>query len=462
MTFASLKEMNDRAARADAPGADGELIDRLVHTSVFGADAEVKGTARWLLRRFAAAAGIWPASIHELYMAMGRESAGGFTVPAINVRAVAYDTARAVVRAARALNAGAFIFEISRSEIAYTGQRPHEYAAVAIGAALREGFSGPLFIQGDHVQANARKYHSPAREEELAALRALIAEEIAASFYNIDIDSSTLVDLGRATLAEQQALNAGVAADLTAFVRQHEPPGVTISIGGEIGEVGGRNSNVHELRAFMKGYNAALEQRGRGYHGVSKVSVQTGTAHGGMVNADGTLRTDVNIDLAALEELSRAARREYGLGGAVQHGASTLPPDAFDAFPRAGACEIHLATSFQSLVFEHPQFPADLRDEMYRWIGEHAVAERKPADTEQQFLYKARKFALGAFKHKMWAIAEDRRRAIGESLEAEFLRLMRALRIDGTAPLVAGLVSAPQHAFDLDREIAAAGTPRRQ
>ena len=87
----------------------------------------------------AAAAGIRPASIHDLYMAMGRGDAGGFTVPAINVRAMAYDTARAVIRAAKKLNAGAFIFEIARSEIGYTEQRPHEYAAVVLGAALREG-----------------------------------------------------------------------------------------------------------------------------------------------------------------------------------------------------------------------------------------------------------------------------------------------------------------------------------
>ena len=46
----------------------------------------------------AADAGIRPASIHDLYLAMGRGEAGGFTVPAINVRAMAYDTARAVVR----------------------------------------------------------------------------------------------------------------------------------------------------------------------------------------------------------------------------------------------------------------------------------------------------------------------------------------------------------------------------
>ena len=120
---------------------------------------------------------------------------------------MAYETARAVIRAAKKLNAGAFIFEIARSEIGYTEQRPHEYAAVVLGAALREGFTGPLFIQGDHVQTNAKKYNSPESDKELDGLRALIKEEIAAGFYNIDIDTSTLVDLDKATLAEQQEVN---------------------------------------------------------------------------------------------------------------------------------------------------------------------------------------------------------------------------------------------------------------
>src|SRR5712691_12922153 len=217
-------------------------------------------------------------------MGMGRGDAGGFTVPAINVRAMAYDTARAVVRAANQLKACAFIFEIARSEIGYTEQRPHEYAAVVLGAALREGFSGPIFIQGDHVQTNAKKYNSPDRDKEIDALRALIKEEIAAGFYNIDIDTSTLVDLDKPTLAEQQEVNITLAADFAEFIRGCEPQGVTVSVGGEIGEVGGKNSVIHELHAYMTGFNRKLRERGAQLVGLSKISVQTGTAHGGFVN----------------------------------------------------------------------------------------------------------------------------------------------------------------------------------
>ena len=432
-----------------------DLIDRLARTAAFGASPEVKGTARWIIRSLAAAAGIRPASIHDLYMAMGRGEIGGFTVPAINVRAMAYDTARAVIRAAKTLNAGAFIFEIARSEIGYTEQRPHEYAAILFAAALREGFTGPLFIQGDHVQTNAKKYNSPERDKELETLRGLIREEIAAGFYNIDIDTSTLVDLDKPTLAEQQEVNVTLAADFAAFIRRVEPEGVTVSVGGEIGEVGGKNSDVHELHAYMDGFNKKLKERGH-YVGLSKISVQTGTAHGGFINADGSVRKDVAIDLATLAELSRVARQDYGLGGAVQHGASTLPPDAFDAFPRVGACEIHLATDFQNMVYEHPQFPAELKTEMYGWLREHATEERKPKDTEEQFIYKARKKAIGPFKRHMWDMEPARRQAIGASLEERFTFLMKQLKIDGTADAVRRFVKVPVVALSREGEVNAA------
>jgi fructose/tagatose bisphosphate aldolase len=468
MTFTTVNEMldavkpvatvlSDRVSVTNMGGLTGELIDRLAWTAVFGADAELKGTARWVVRSLAASAGIRPASIHELYMAMGRGQAGGFTVPAINVRAITYDSARAVVRAARKLTAGAFIFEIARSEIGYTEQRPHEYAAVVLAAALREGFSGPVFIQGDHVQTNAKKYNSPDREKELETLRALIKEEIQAGFYNIDIDTSTLVDLDKPTLAEQQEVNVTLAADFAAFIRSIEPPGVTVSIGGEIGEVGGKNSDVHELHAYMQGFNRVLKERDAALVGLSKISVQTGTAHGGFVNADGTVRTDVKIDLHTLEELSRVAREQYGLAGAVQHGASTLPPDAFDAFPRVGACEIHLATDFQNMVYEHPGFPGPLKSEMYAWIREHALEERKPKDTDEQFIYKARKKAIGSFKQRMWRIGEAERRAIGQSLEDRFTFLMQQLRITDTTKAVSQFVRVAQLPVDREAEILAAG-----
>ena len=466
MVFASVRELSDalkgvatlltdRVTISGAPS--GELLDRLAHTAALGGDAEVKGTARWVLQHLGAAAGLRFASIHDLYVAMGRGEVGGFTVPAINVRVMAYDTGRAVFRAANKLDAGALILEIARSEIGYTEQRPHEYAAVMMAAALREGFRGPLFLQGDHVQVALKKYASPDRDKELEALRALISEEISAGFFNIDIDTSTLVDLQKTTLEEQQAVNCELAADFTAFIRQHEPSGVTVSVGGEIGEVGGKNSDVHELHAFMRGYRSALARRGPALVGISKISVQTGTAHGGFIGPDGKLLTDIKIDLETLAELSRVAREEYGLAGAVQHGASTLPPDAFDAFPRVGACEIHLATNFQNMVYDHAAFPSLLRDEMYAWVREHAQEERKAKDTEEQFLYKARKKAIGPFKQRLWNLPADLRQALGASLEEQFAFLMSKLKIQGTKAVVAQHVQPHETIASREKALLAAG-----
>jgi fructose/tagatose bisphosphate aldolase len=416
--------------------------DRLVWQAVFGAGDE-REAARWLLWELGQATGARPASINGLYQARGRGDVGGFTVPAINVRALAYDTARAIFRTAKAGKAGAIILEIARSEIAYTEQRPAEYVAVLLGAALREGYTLPLFIQGDHCQVNQKKYLADS-EGEVGEVKKLIAEEIGAGFYNIDVDTSTLVDLSQPTLEEQQRANYERAAEITAFIRGLEPEGVTVSVGAEIGEVGMKNSTVEELHAFMQGYNHSLAALGR-HEGISKISVQTGTSHGGVVLPDGSI-ADVKLDLQALAALSRVAREEYGLAGAVQHGASTLPSNAFGNFPRIETAEIHLATNFQNIVLDHARLPAELRDRIRTWLAENAAGERKSGDTEEQFYYKARKKAIGPFKRELWSLPEDARNAIASDLERTFAFLFEQLNVNGTEDHVNRFVQAPvQH-----------------
>jgi len=416
--------------------------DRLVWQAVFATGPE-REAARWLLWELGQVTGARPASINDLYLARGRGECGGFTVPAINVRMLAYDTARAIFRTARAGKAGAVILEIARSEIAYTEQRPAEYVSVMIGAALREGYSLPLFIQGDHCQVNHKKYQADP-EGEVGEVKKLIAEEVGAGFYNIDVDTSTLVDLSQASLPEQQRANYERAAEITAFIREHEPQGVTVSVGAEIGEVGMKNSTVEELHAFMQGYNRSIAALGD-HSGISKISVQTGTSHGGVVLPDGTI-ADVKLDLEALAALSRAARDQYGLAGAVQHGASTLPSNAFGNFPRIETAEIHLATNFQNIVFDHPRLPGELKEHIRSWLEENAAGERKSGDTNEQFYYKARKKAIGPFKQDFWSLPEDVRGAIAADLEKTFAFLFEQLNVNGTQEQVNRFIQAPlQH-----------------
>ena len=428
-------------------------MDSLARLAVFG-DADERDHARWLIWELGQAVGVRPSSIHELYMARGRGEIGHFTVPAMNVRGMAYDTARSIFRTAIRMKAGAFLLEIARSEIAYTDQRPTEYVAVMLAAAMREGFRGPVFIQGDHFQVNAKKFATDARAE-VDAVKALAREAIAAGFYNIDIDTSTLVDVSKPDLDAQQKLNYEIGIDILETVRDLEPDGVTISIGGEIGEVGSHNSTVEELRAYMNGLNRNLPRR---MAGVSKISVQSGTSHGGVVLADGSI-ADVKLDLDTLERLSKVAREEYGLAGAVQHGASTLPDSAFHNFPKRETAEIHLATNFQNMLFDH--LPAALRDEIYAWLRENAKDERKATDSDEQFFYKTRKKALGPFKRRFWDLPDDVKARLASAYDQKFGFLFDQLAVAGTAAYVARYVSPPaQHRpVPSEAEVAVAAAP---
>jgi fructose/tagatose bisphosphate aldolase len=405
-------------------------LDTLVGEAVFS-KGESREAARQAIREAARDRGILPASILELYETRGRGELSGFTVPAINIRMLTYDTARAAFRAAKAMDAGTLIFEIARSEIGYTDQRPGEYATVVLAAAAREDWRGPVFLQGDHYQTNPKKMKEDSGKE-IAAIQALIDEAIAAGFFQIDIDTSTLVDLSKPTLPEQQDANCRWSAELTKYIRSREPKDMPISIGGEIGEVGKENSTPEELRAYMNGYRNRIGD----LRGLAKVSIQTGSSHGGVVGPDGTVQR-VAIDFSAIDRIGKIARDEYGLAGVVQHGASTLSSDLFGKFPDHGCAEIHLATEFQNMVYDHPSLPSPLKRSVDRWVFDNFSDQRKADETPEQFLYKNRKQAIGPFKEDFWNLPVGTRDAIAASLEKKFRFLFEKLRIGGTRSVVA-------------------------
>jgi fructose/tagatose bisphosphate aldolase len=407
-------------------------IHKLAEVSALGTGIQ-RGAAQYIIRLAALAFGAIPSSIHELYLARGRnEIPFTFTVPAINLRMLTYESARAVFRVAKSMNAGAFIFEIARSEMGYTDQRPAEYVSSVLAAAITESYTGPIFLQGDHFQVSAKRYTSTP-EAEVQSVKDLTKEAISAGFFNIDIDTSTLVDITKKMVPEQQVLNYELSAMYSAYIRSIQPKGIEISIGGEIGEVGGHNSTEEELRAYMDGYRTDLAKQAPGAVGLSKISIQTGTSHGGVVLPDGSI-AKVNVDFGTLLKLSRVARSVYGMGGTVQHGASTLPENAFGKFVESEAVEVHLATNFQNMVFD--RLPADLRSEVYAFLDNNSASERKPDMTDEQFYYKTRKNAIGPFKVKTWNLSAEKKIEISQALEEQFRKLFVYLGVQGTRAYV--------------------------
>lgn len=411
-----------------------EKIDSLVKDMVFGSDGKAKANE---IRQIARTTGIFPASIQSLYSAIGKGQYKGFTVPAMNLRGITYDTARAVFRAAVKNKVGSFIFEIARSEMEYTLQGPEEFVACVLAAAVAEGFKGPVFIQADHTQIR-RKTWETEPEKELNAFKALIKSDIDAGFYNIDIDASTLVHNEKSDLLEQQEDNGRITAEMTRYIRNIEPKGITVSVGGEIGEIGTSNSTVEDLRAFMIKYRQYL---GKGAKGISKISVQTGTTHGGVVLPDGSI-AKVQLDFDTLEKLSKLAREEYGMGGAVQHGASTLPDEMFDLFPKRGTLEVHLATGYQNIIFDSPDFPQDLLKKTQAKMDVKYASDKKASDTNAQFYYRNRKKVFGDFKKELWNLPEESLRKIMRELEDRFAFTFQKLNVVNTKDIVDTVIKA--------------------
>ena len=429
-----------------------DAIDTLVRDAVFGTPS-VQALSRWLIWEIGQTLGARPASIHEFYIARAQNKWRDRTVPAMNIRLTTYDTVRAALRAAQKSNTGAMIFEISRGEMSYTNQTPEEYGTAVIAAAIKEGYFHPLFIQGDHFQVKASLF-AKKPEAAIQEIKDLIVEAIPAGFWNIDIDTSTLVDLHQADLVAQQYHNFTRSAELTKFVRDLEPRGVTISLGGEIGEVGEQNSTPAELAAYVTNYEIALTELGD-YAGLSKISVQTGTSHGGIVLPDGSI-AEVAVDFETLGVLGEQARN-YGAGGAVQHGASTLPENLFTKFPEKQTLEIHLASGFQNLFMEHQAFPADLQQEIYHYLNVHNADERKAGETDAQFYYKTRKKAMGPFKPELWGMDKESKAALFMAMEEKFRFFYEKLNVTNTRKLIDELVTPVEHHKALPKEARAAG-----
>jgi hypothetical protein len=441
-----------------------ELLDKLVYTTVFSTDESLKAKTRRIIHTLALEYGSTSASIRPLYQALGEGKIHGFTVPAMNVRMMTYDTVRAMFRVAKQKKAGALIIEIARTESEYTFQPPDEFVTVVLAAAIREGYSDPIFIQGDHCQFNAKKYTADPHAE-IMRIKDWVTLLLDAGFRNIDIDGSTLVDLSKPSLTAQQKDNAFVTAEMTRFIREQErklqsfkdakmqrehnfDPDLIgaetlqlwssatsqVVIGGEIGHIGDTNSTLEDFEAFMHQY---LNQVPRG-SGISKVSVQTGTSHGGIISADGKVQA-MPVDFSVLETIGKVAKEKYQLAGPVQHGASTLPLGVFHKFVNAHTAEIHLSTGFQNIVYD--TMPDTLRETMYTWAKKELKDEWTTGWTENQFLYKVRKKTWGPFKKELWNLSETEKRPIIYALEEYLTKIYDELHIEGTIDAVRKYVS---------------------
>ncbi|NPV56932.1 MAG: aldolase [Anaerolineae bacterium] len=389
------------------------------------APAPQRAKAAASLQHAAGELGVYPASIAPVYRALADGTLPPMTVPAFNIRGMTYELARAIWRTSMALKAGPLLFELAPSESIVGDQLFEEYTALILAAAVREGYRGPVFLQGDHFSIDSMEAIAPTLE--------LAKRVVRCGFYQIDIDASHLFDPGGANLAEFHQPNAQATAQVISQLRQFKPAGEFLTLGGEVGEIGGRNTTTSDLEAF---YDAVISLLPPATRGLDKISAQTGTTHGGIVLTDGTTgQMPVNFDLAAA--LAGQARA-LGISGLVQHGASTMSLVDLAKLPASGVVEVHLATQIQNIVFDHESFPAALLEKMkaHQTVGGSAEGDQDENTerlSELQRFYKARWAAWGPFKRELLDLPTESLETICDSLGAWVADVFRALRIAGNA-----------------------------
>jgi len=350
------------------------------------------------------------ASTQKLYEEIIRnEIKKEFIIPAFNLKTLAFETARALFRAAKKEKVGAFIIELAKSEIKYTNQPLNRYDNVILMAAQKEKFNQPIFLQADHFKIKDKK--------EIEDLKILIKKAIKNNFYNIDIDCSSL------PIKDNYALTA----EFTKFIRKIEPKDLTISIGAEVGEIGGKNTTPNELKKFIEGYKKLLPSN---LKGIIKIAVQTGTSHG----------LGGKVDFKLLKRLGQEVRK-YGLAGVVQHGASMLPEKEFPKFLKTGVCEIHLATLFQDIVYDSKYFPQNLREKIYQWLKKNYTQQRKEEEKEEEFFHRVRKNALGPFKKEISSLPQKNIKKISQEIEEKAVFFFKTFKVSHTAELIKKIYS---------------------
>lgn len=388
-----------------------ETVDLLAREAALNPNADIRAAAQRLLREAFLELGGKPASIHEFYMARKEGKWKNRTVPAFNIRAGTYDTMRSILRSAKQNNVGVLIFELAKSEKRYSWQDLPEYTAMAYAAAIKEGYTGLLFLQGDHYQVVAKDYFSGDAEKQKKAIQSiekLIEEAVLAGKYNIDIDPSTLVD--EKALDEIIQFEKELVAD---YLRKHPEKAAGLDDHGLKALSRQLVDNI-ELGA-QKDYSLSADQKTKIeelYRRMHKTTVEV-TKHFIRTIRDlekrlglqkpisigieerhidspkhkdfpstllGSLTLAKTINAWAQQEkligpskLALQTGAMHGLGGEVdfgiyerhtrewqkigiavfvQHGTSTLDTKDFPKMPANGVGEAHLATEYQKLSLE--------------------------------------------------------------------------------------------------------------
>jgi hypothetical protein len=91
------------------------------------------------------------------------------------------------------------------------------------------------------------------------------------------------------------------------------------------------------------------------------------------------------------------------------------------------------------MVYDY--MPLPLKEKIYAWLHEKCASEKKADWTNDQFIYKTRKKALGPFKKEIYSLPGETKEKISSFLEEEFSFLFDKLNIKDTKDAVTKYVN---------------------
>lgn len=324
----------------------------------------------------------------------------------------------------------ATLFEIARSESnlagGYTGMTPKDYGRFAMEIAQEVGYD-IWGLHADHITIKK------GTEEDLAATRDLISNQIEGGFTSYAIDASHLFNFEGGDLREELAHNIDCTTQMAKFIKEgmgDTPFGLEVEV-GEIGRAGSEGmvlTRPEEGVAFI----TALKENGVEPH---VLAIANGTAHGNVYDAAGNLIEDISIDIAQTKAVA-AALKDNGLGVRIaQHGITGTPRDKIATmFPMGDIIKGNVATFWQNLAFDtikiyHP----DLYQRIWDWVQEtKGTPDKKPIEV----FGKNAKFACMQFYDELNSLPEETVHAMESMAYAEGLLFFRAFNAYGTGSVV--------------------------
>ncbi len=414
-----------------------QLIDALIYNGIFNKDVNIREFIFWLIWEAAGVLNIQLASIQELYEARKEEARNKneyphMIIPSIQIPGFSYYTARSVIRAAQQKNVGAFIFELTKADFDHTLQRPKEYTMNCLAAAIKEGYEGILFIQGDQFQINDRNFKQN-RVAEVSLTRSLIDEAIDAGFYNIGIDTSTLIDNTIPNVNEQQFLNFALSATLTRFIREKQPEGITVSLGINIARLKEIETLLNDFRAFMNGYNETIKkvELGITVKKMNTIVIQAPLS----IEANKT-QAEINMDLDILEKLANLAQNDFDLAGIALNCPADVSDQLLSSLLEKDLAELKFNNIIQDIIYNHTQLPDDLKERFDEYLISTFIHEKEENETMSQFLYKVRKKGFRDFKQEFYDLEDNIKTNISKEIEDKISDLFQKLNLVDSKPLI--------------------------